>query len=243
MSRLDREAPLLQELGRLRLQEIGEAGVERVGGLELADRGVDLDQEIAERRPFDALGRVGVDRIDPVGARLVAPGVGDRAGEIGAQVRPDRRRLVAVLAQPPVELGDRAGKSPQATVERVVGRLHVGGEEAEHEGGEGDENGDDEPHVVDRLAALLPLAEQPMQNHADRARPEEGGDDAEQDSVIRHAGNFAGRREVGKAATEFAAGAAGAIRGRGGCGAGGRRGSPRRRCSRRGRDSPRRSAR
>ena len=81
MNRLDREAPLLRELGRLRMPEIGEAGVERVGRLELAGRGVDLDQGIAERRPIDALRRVGIDRIDPVGTQLVAPSGPRRAAQ------------------------------------------------------------------------------------------------------------------------------------------------------------------
>ncbi len=55
MHRLDREATLPEEFGRLRLEEVGEPGMEWVCGFELADRGVDLDQEIAERRALDPL--------------------------------------------------------------------------------------------------------------------------------------------------------------------------------------------
>ena len=69
-----------------RLQEIGEARMERVGGGKLTDGGVDLDQHIFERRPLDA-DRIRIGRIDAGGMRLVAPGAGDGGGEIGAQVR------------------------------------------------------------------------------------------------------------------------------------------------------------
>ena len=54
----DRQAALLKHRGRLRLKEVDKPRVEGIGGFQLADGRVDLDQKIAEGRPFDAVRRV-----------------------------------------------------------------------------------------------------------------------------------------------------------------------------------------
>jgi hypothetical protein len=64
--------------------------------------------------------------------RRGSPRVRDCSREIGAQFRPDRRRILDVLTQADVEFGGVCRDSVWAAIELIVGRFHVRNHEAEH---------------------------------------------------------------------------------------------------------------
>ena len=85
-----------------------------------------------------------------------------------------------------------AGEGAQTTVERVEGSLYVCEDEAQHQRGEGDENGNDQPHVIDRVAGPVFVAEPGPQRHADRRRKKkQDKNDKDEPNAVNHPRTFA----------------------------------------------------
>ena len=158
---------------------------EQVGCIEFANGHIGVDQQISE---FAAL-KAGTWRELRIGARrrwLVAPGVSDRGRKIGSQLRPDRRRLVAVLTRSDIEFGNVASESVHAALELVVGRFHIGNHEAEHDRGERHEDRNDEPNVVSGPLTLVLLGELALETDAYRACAEERAENADNSGTDEH---------------------------------------------------------
>ena len=159
---------------------------EMVGRVQLVNCGVGLNEKSAELRSLAAHRTVKARKITRR-RWLVAPAIGDSRSHVFPYRRSDRLSVWSVFPQMDVEIREVACERTQAGVERVERALHLREHKAQHQSREGDEDRDDQSHVVLRLACSMSLSQLVMQIHSDAGCAEQKSEnDRDEQAAVRH---------------------------------------------------------
>ena len=146
---------------------------ETVRRVQFMDRGVDVNKKNAQLPALDAHFLLEA-WIVARRRRLIPPTVGDRCGDVLSQRRADRLSVWAIFPQMDVEVCEVACKGAKARIKRIECALHFRQQKAQHQGGEGDENRNDQPDMINCLARPVSLPEPIVKKHPHASGAEQG---------------------------------------------------------------------